>query len=326
MINADLDDVKRPDNGTEVKFTGNETFSQFKEKLEKQFNVTASAVKLGRRKDNEINSFDGLTLLQYTSERKIFPSRHKVYLISADEDEDSDYMAEGDGEVEATSTHGDETEQSSSASTSSPATIDDIDLTVLDELDEGSGGKIFTATWGHTVVAVKVCHTGRPDENTAKQLIEEATILKKISHPNVLQLLGIVISGTCVKMVTELMDTSLYKRMFDSPTLPKLTKAEKYRIALGILSGTAHLHSKHIVHTDLKLENVLISANIDSVKICDFGLARIKTTQGVTKIKGTPAGTPMYKAPEMFFTRGKKTLGNFSTHVGARWSLDRALH
>jgi len=74
-------------------------------------------------------------------------------------------------------------------------------------------------------------------------------------------------------------------------------------IIFKVVTGASHLHSKNIVHRDLKLENILVSFdgnnNLRSVKIIDLGLG--------TKIYGEAKGffgTPNYMPPEVFLKEG----------------------
>lgn len=62
---------------------------------------------------------------------------------------------------------------------------------------------------------------------------------------------------------------------------------------LQILGALKHLHSKNIVHCDLKPENVLLSSDSDfpQVKLCDFGYARII---GEKSFRRSVVGTPAY--------------------------------
>ena len=70
------------------------------------------------------------------------------------------------------------------------------------------------------------------------------------------------------------------------------------QISLGISDAMAYLHDKSIVHRDLKPQNCLLVNERGKVKLCDFGLARLKRTAFVETVSNT-AGTPAYQAPEM---------------------------
>jgi fused-like protein len=76
----------------------------------------------------------------------------------------------------------------------------------------------------------------------------------------------------------------------------KLPEEEVRSIAKQLVSALFYLHSHRIIHRDMKPQNVLIGAN-GVVKLCDFGFARLMSTNTVlvTSIKGTP----LYMAPEL---------------------------
>lgn len=65
-----------------------------------------------------------------------------------------------------------------------------------------------------------------------------------------------------------------------------------------VLSGVAYLHSKGIVHRDLKLENLLLDGDLpkSTVKIADFGLSKVFSSNATLS---TVCGSPLYMAPEL---------------------------
>ena len=84
------------------------------------------------------------------------------------------------------------------------------------------------------------------------------------------------------------------------------------------MRGIEYLHDKKIVHGDVKPSNVLTSKEETDVKVCDFGMARVKNNPGVTKVD-TPAGTVMFMAPEELLSGVR---GNFKTDS---WALAATL-
>lgn len=102
--------------------------------------------------------------------------------------------------------------------------------------------------------------------------IREISLLKELSHPNVVRLLDVVPSEKKLFMVFEFLDRDLKKYMDSVPaggmSLP-LVKSYLYQL----LSGIAFCHSHRILHRDLKPQNLLIDAH-GSIKLADFGLAR----------------------------------------------------
>lgn len=65
-----------------------------------------------------------------------------------------------------------------------------------------------------------------------------------------------------------------------------------------VLSGVEYLHSKGIVHRDLKLENLLLDGDLPkaTVKIADFGLSKVFSSNATLS---TVCGSPLYMAPEL---------------------------
>jgi len=71
----------------------------------------------------------------------------------------------------------------------------------------------------------------------------------------------------------------------------------RLRVALEVASALAYLHHRGVVHKDVKSFNVLLTQDFHA-KLCDFGLARLKSTLNTGRLQH--AGTPAYMAPELF--------------------------
>lgn len=74
-----------------------------------------------------------------------------------------------------------------------------------------------------------------------------------------------------------------------------------------VLEGVAYLHSKGIVHGDLKLENILLEGTMPcvTVKIADFGLSKVFAS---SPTRATVCGSPLYMAPELITLDQKREL------------------
>ena len=126
-----------------------------------------------------------------------------------------------------------------------------------------------------TPVAVKML---KPGTISATEFLEEATLMKKLKHPNVIQLYGECSQGESIYIVMELMKHgSLLEYLRGdgrSLTLPQIID-----MAAQVAAGMAYLERKHCIHRDLAISNILVSENL-ICKVADFGLA--KFTDGHT--------------------------------------------
>ena len=123
-----------------------------------------------------------------------------------------------------------------------------------------------------TQVAVKMIHVTR---TTEELFVNEAMLVAKLRHPNIVHLLGVVLGpmpGTTLThgLVTELMSCSLHDRIHDTEF--ELPVAKLAPMALDIGRGMAYLHSREppVLHRDLKSANILVDSAL-RLKITDFG-------------------------------------------------------
>lgn len=184
--------------------------------------------------------------------------------------------------------------------------IRNADLEELRELGSGTFGTVYHGKWRGTDVAIKrikkSCFAGRSSEQEklTKDFWREAQILSKLHHPNVVAFYGVVPDGTggTLATVAEFMVNGSLRnvlvrkdRMFD--------RRKKLIIAMDAAFGMEYLHSKSIVHFDLKCDNLLVNMRDPQRPICkvgDFGLSRIKRN---TLVSGGVRGTLPWMAPEL---------------------------
>ncbi|CAJ1797407.1 unnamed protein product [Sphenostylis stenocarpa] len=184
--------------------------------------------------------------------------------------------------------------------------IRNADLEELTELGSGTYGTVYHGKWRGTDVAIKrikrSCFAGRSSEQErlAKDFWREAQILSNLHHPNVVAFYGIVPdgSGGTLATVTEYMvNGSLRHVLVKNNRL--LDRRRKLIIAMDAAFGMEYLHSKNIVHFDLKCDNLLVNLRDSQRPICkvgDFGLSRIKRN---TLVSGGVRGTLPWMAPEL---------------------------
>ncbi len=140
-------------------------------------------------------------------------------------------------------------------------------------------------------VAVKILRSGEPV--LAERMAREARALQNLDHPNLLRPLASGLVGGQAYLVTAFVDgATLAERLLAGALTPEDTAATGSAVA----SALAHIHSRGIVHRDVKPANILI-ARAGGVLLADFGIARLAGASTLT-VAGTTVGTVSYMAPE----------------------------
>jgi len=127
-------------------------------------------------------------------------------------------------------------------------------------------------------------------------LEREIDIMKKLQHPNIIQLMEVIDTPQTLYLVLEfagggeLFDAIVNKGQYSEP--------EAINIVKQILEAIQYIHDNGIAHRDLKPENLLLADSKDGkefVKIADFGLSKDFGEEALQ----TSCGTPDYVAPEV---------------------------
>jgi cyclin-dependent kinase 7 len=197
-----------------------------------------------------------------------------------------------------------------------------IDQSAL--LGEGTYGRVFKGLDTQTgkPVAVKRAKVEiRSAGGVHFTTIREIKIMKKLNHPNLMNLIEIFNEegdredNTSVALVMPFMQTDLGSIFNDRSII--FTMAHVKGIIQQILAGLDYMHSHWFIHRDLKPANVFMDTQTGICKIGDFGFARTFATPytGIHNRKRPFGGnmtpvvvTQWYRAPELFFG---------STHYGA---------
>lgn len=166
-------------------------------------------------------------------------------------------------------------------------------------LGEGGMGKVYLATdlALDRKVAIKNLNANLVyDATFLERFTNEARILSRLSHPNIALLYNYIQVGSDHYMVMEFvegdnMDAYVRKHGAVSPGL-------LVPILMALLEGLGYAHQKGVLHRDIKPANLMLTPQ-DSVKIMDFGIARISDqATRLTKVKNV-IGTLDYLAPEL---------------------------
>mmetsp|Transcript_2897 Transcript_2897/g.8124 ORF Transcript_2897/g.8124 Transcript_2897/m.8124 type:complete len:1038 (+) Transcript_2897:205-3318(+) len=168
-------------------------------------------------------------------------------------------------------------------------------------LGSGISGIVRLATHKATGVkyAVKCLDLGLVDNDKGlAQLREEIFIMTQLDHPNIVRLYEVYEGHSEIYLVQELcLGGELFDRLDEQPDY-HYTEAECARLIKQMLCAVRYLHSRGIIHRDLKLENFLFSStSADSeLKMIDFGLSKHFR---FGEVHHEAVGTPYTVAPEV---------------------------
>nr|XP_046493020.1 hormonally up-regulated neu tumor-associated kinase homolog [Neodiprion pinetum] len=149
------------------------------------------------------------------------------------------------------------------------------------------------------MVAVKVIDTGAIREDYVfKNLTREARLLSKLRHPNIVRLYETIQCGSVYYLVIELATGGDLSTHIKNQPLCRLDEKTAKGYGRQLVSALEHMHSRGIVHRDLKMENIMLQDPWkERIKIVDFGLSNMYTGESLLK---THCGSPEYAAPELF--------------------------
>ncbi|KAJ5974050.1 DNA damage response protein kinase DUN1 [Penicillium waksmanii] len=135
---------------------------------------------------------------------------------------------------------------------------------------------------------------GDSQKNQGEALQQEIALLMGVNHPNLLCLKDTFDETDAAHLVLELApEGELFNLIVNKQ---KLSEAESRHLLRQLLEGLKYLHDRGIVHRDIKPENILLADKKMTVKLGDFGLAKIIGEDSFTT---TLCGTPSYVAPEI---------------------------
>jgi serine/threonine-protein kinase len=171
--------------------------------------------------------------------------------------------------------------------------------TVKKLLGRGGMGSVFSGEHQtlHKPVAIKILRDRyERDSAMAQRFFREAKSAVEIDHPAIIDVLDFGQSSDGVLyIVMELLDGASLAALIANRGA--FAEDEIVRIGGAICDGLAAAHRRNIVHRDLKPENIFVTQN-GTVKILDFGIAKVAEASGASTRTGSLMGTPAYMAPE----------------------------
>ncbi|CAI7599135.1 unnamed protein product [Penicillium pancosmium] len=161
---------------------------------------------------------------------------------------------------------------------------------------------------------------GDSQKNQGEALQQEIALLMGVNHPNLLCLKDTFDEADAAHLVLELApEGELFNLIVNKQ---KLSEAESRHLLRQLLEGLKYLHDRGIVHRDIKPENILLADKKMTVKLGDFGLAKIIGEDSFTTTLIRRCGTPSYVAPEIL----QETKERRYTKAVDVWSLGVVLY
>ena len=166
---------------------------------------------------------------------------------------------------------------------------------ILERIGSGGMSVVYKAQC-HTLnrpVAIKVLKEEFAfDDNFVSKFKMEAQAAARLSHPNIVSVYDVVDEDVLHYIVMELIEGITLKNYIEKKG--HLESKEAIGIAIQVGQGIAAAHEQHIIHRDIKPQNMIISRD-GKVKVADFGIARAVSTQ---TMNATAVGSVHYISPE----------------------------
>ncbi|OUM61009.1 hypothetical protein PIROE2DRAFT_68266 [Piromyces sp. E2] len=174
---------------------------------------------------------------------------------------------------------------------------------LLRTIGEGEFGKVKLGIKINTQAAVAIKLIKKKsvyNQNKLTKLCQEISILEKVNHPYIIKTYEVIEDNDYIGIIMEYASGG---ELFEYILAHRyLEEYEAKRFFAQLLSGINYLHKNHLVHRDLKLENLLLD-NIHNIVITDFGFAT-ESHSDENKFLTTSCGSPCYAAPELVVNDG----------------------
>lgn len=167
---------------------------------------------------------------------------------------------------------------------------------ILEKIGSGGMSEVYKAKCHklNRLVAIKVLKSEFTSDATfVSKFKMEAQAAAGLSHPNIVNIYDVVDEGDIHFIVMELVEGITLKSYITKKGY--LDVKEAIGIAIQVASGIEAAHEQHIIHRDIKPQNMLISMD-GKVKVADFGIARAVSSQ--TMNAATVVGSVHYISPE----------------------------
>lgn len=169
---------------------------------------------------------------------------------------------------------------------------------LLEKLGQGTTGAVYKARQLSLdrIVALKILAPSLASNPAyVARFQREAKIVSQLAHVNVIGGIDVGESGGYRYFVMEFVDGPTLLRILERGGA--LDEARATKITLQIARALDHAHRLSLVHQDVKPDNIII-ADGGVAKLCDLGLAKVRSSEEGAASDGRTIGTPNYISPE----------------------------
>lgn len=174
------------------------------------------------------------------------------------------------------------------------------EFNILGEIGKGGYSKVYLVQHKRSKrkYAIKAAFKTKNGKDRSDRTYMEIRILKQLKHNNIIKMKGWFEDDETIYVVLEYIDGKDCAKYYKEK-LPN--KMQVKTIMKQLISALTYIHSKGIVHRDIKLENILVDKN-GNIKLIDFGLCAVKEEE-FDMLQGL-VGTVRYTAPELIKGEG----------------------
>lgn len=167
---------------------------------------------------------------------------------------------------------------------------------LIEKAGQGASGAVYLAKRKVDNKKVAIKQMDLKLQSRKELIINEISIMKDSHHKNIVNFLNAyLVNDSNLWVIMEYMEGGSLTEVIENNDFA-LTETQIATVCNETLKGLQHLHKKHIIHRDIKSDNVLLDSH-GNVKITDFGFCAKLTDQ--KKKRETIVGTPYWMAPEV---------------------------